>query len=52
MMYQAIDRWRYLEEFSTFRVYMDHYFVLWRHTQFLFTGFSSGFSFVLVFVVQ
>ena len=26
---------------STFRACMDHYFVLWRHTQFLFNGFSS-----------
>ena len=29
--------------FSTFRACMDHYFVLWRHTQFLFNGFSSVF---------
>ena len=28
---------------STFHACMDHYFVLWRHTQFLFNGFSSVF---------
>ena len=28
---------------STFRRCMDHYFVLWRHAQFLFNGFSSVF---------
>ena len=28
---------------STFRACMDHYFALWRHTQFLFKGFSSVF---------